>query len=429
MTKQAEVRSDSVADLASGVKEVKLFTDELGSTAGHTYEFGCPALDISYGGIKSGKIYEIFGWESQGKSTIALEISKAFSNYWNAKGDDNYAIVWIETESAMDKVRATWMGCPVKKFIVCEAETIEEAENLIIKMLEKAKLKKMRLLFVWDTIAASTTMSEKNPKINPDGTANAWSGGMMEKPRIIRAMFRRITTPLGMTDSTLILVNQIYSGVGNFASDDSPGGGGIKFHCSVRTKIKKTGDIIETLPNGQQQKIGITSLLEHVKNKITVRQACEIVIKGETGLDIIETNLNYLTKTKQIAIAGGWKKFQFPEGYATKKEDGTFERAKMVEYSYQAAKKVKDDIEVKYPQMKEWMDYLIYKDFTASSPLVKVKIIKKVWHYEEKFFGSKQTILTDKELEVAKIIYDDLNRQEMVNALGEITLDDSQEEK
>lgn len=136
--------------------KLKTATEELGSDVADIYPFDIPNLDIILGGgLYSGKIVEIFGWESQGKSTFGLEAAKAFTRYWDNKGDDNYAILWIETESALDKLRATWMGCPIDRFLIAEAETVEEGFDTIEMALEKSLKTGIKLFIVWDEIVSS----------------------------------------------------------------------------------------------------------------------------------------------------------------------------------------------------------------------------------------------------------------------------------
>src|SRR5579863_8445625 len=104
----------------NGIEGIKSISDDLGSDVNYMYEFGCPVIDIPFGGgIAPGKVYELYGWQSAGKSTLSLEICKAFENYWiqynamHKKKPKKFVVLWMEAESALDKVRCEFMGCKV----------------------------------------------------------------------------------------------------------------------------------------------------------------------------------------------------------------------------------------------------------------------------------------------------------------------------
>jgi RecA/RadA recombinase len=238
------------------------------------------------------------------------------------------------------------------------------------------------------------------------------SGGMMEKPRVIWAMLRDLTPKLAKSNCTLILVNQVYGG-GQYEAPESPGGGGIKFYSSARIRVQRSAFNKVVLPNGQEKTVGITTRLTSVKNKLTLpNQTVEITIKGETGIDKFETTYNYLVNAKSITMSGSWKNIEFPVtvGYIDKEkkdEKGNplyvppdFEKA-----SFQSLDQLREMIEFKHPQIKDWLDYLCYKYACSLSPLMKVKIIDKAWKYEEQFYGKKVTELTDKERASAAILH------------------------
>jgi recombination protein RecA len=399
---------------------IKLFNDDLISDANYVYPFDCAPLDILLGGgIYSGKIIEIYGPNSHGKSTLALEITKAFANYWNAQNNDKYGVLWVEAESALDKMRAAYMECPVDKFLVCEPPHLESCQQMVESTLDKAVKNKMPLIAVIDTIAALQTEAEAQPMIDPKtGKPNLFGNGMMEKPRKVWKMLRDLTPKLAAADTTLILVNQVYGG-STYEKPESPGGGGIKFHSSVRISVNRTAVETVTLPNGTVKTTGIRTNLNTVKNKLTLpNMNLEIVIDGELGINKFETTLNYLVLGKHIRVAGGWKFINIPvkNGYVDKEkknEKGEFiiHPPVMEEVSYQNSNQLKSVMEVKYPQIKRYMDFLCYQFASTYSPLLKVKIIDKLWGYELEFFGRKVTELTEKEKSAALLLHK-INQQE-----------------
>lgn len=403
--------NDNILDLKEFTSDtrLKLVSDELGSDANHIYSFDCPVIDIPYGGgIYSGKIYEIWGWESQGKSTLALEITKAFAAYWNKQGFKKYSVLWLETESAMDKIRAKYMGCPVDNFLISEVETLEDGEEVIMATLDKATKTGTKFIIIWDTIAAAPTRTEMAAATDPK---KKWAAGMMEKPKVIRKVLRNITGMLGKTDSTLVLVNQAMGGGDDAFGIPASPGPAIKFHASVRTYVQARAQIKEILADGTEKTEGIISELLQYKNKLILpKQKSLVSIKGETGFDKLDTTLRYLAANKLIGLAASWKTLSFPKGYAVKDEKtGKPVVQELAEVKFQNNIKVKEAMETLYPCLKDWMDYLVYRHYTNYSPLVKVKIIAKVWDYEMKFFGEKVTTLKEDEIELAKMIHKEIN--------------------
>jgi len=401
-------------DKKMGVKTVE---DDLFSDVARIIPFGIPTLDIVLGGgLYTGKIYEVMGWESSGKSTMALEATKAFSKYWISQGDNNYLILWIETESAMDKVRALFMGCDLTNFLFREAETVEVGFEIMDYYLRKCQENGFHLLIVWDTIAAAPTESEiaepvkKKAKEGEEdkGTAQQYQGGLAEKARIIRYNLRKLTQPLAQTDSIMFIVNQLYhvpqqKKWQGGETERSPGGEGFHFHASVRMKTTKKEDLNKVAPDGQTYSEGILTEVFTHKNKLTLpKQKAIIILKGETGFDKFETLVRYLRTAKLIDMAASWATIKYPI-LAENTKTGKI-TTEIQEIKFQNAKQLQD-IAKETPGLEDYMDYLVYRSYSYISPLIKVKIIKKLWEYEERFLGKRETELTEKEKEVALILH------------------------
>lgn len=399
-------------DKKSGIKTAE---DDLFSDVARIIPFGIPTLDIILGGgLYTGKIYEVMGWESSGKSTLALEATKAFSKYWISQGDNNFLILWIETESSVDKARALFMGCDLNNFLFFEAETVEAGFNIMDTWLRKCQEKGFHLLIVWDTIAAAPTEAEiaepvkrKEKEGDEEGkeTAQQYQGGLAEKARIIRYNLRKLTQPLAQTDSIMFIVNQLYhvpqkSRFKGAETERSPGGEGFHFHAAVRLKTTKKEDLTKIAPDGQQYSEGILTEVFTHKNKLTLpKQKAIVIMKGETGIDKFETLVRYLRTAKLIDMAASWATFNFPTiTKAGIKGEETITELK--EIKFQNAKQLQE-IAKETPGLEDYMDYLVYRSYSYISPLIKVKIIRKLWAYEERFLGKRDTLLTDKEKEVA----------------------------
>ena len=391
--------------------EIKRATDDLSSDSAYMYSFNCPAIDIPYGGgIGAGRIYEIFAEESHGKTTFALNVARQFCDYWDSKGDSKYAVLWIESESALDKGRAKFMGVPIERFIIFETDILQHAGDKIKSMLVRCVAKDMKLLIVWDTIAACDTINEKESGTN--------SGGLMEKPRVIKKILHNITLELGQTQSTLIALNQVSIKMGQFnTSWDSTGGKALKHHASVRTHMKKIAEDNIVAKNGVKQMVGIVSELFHVKNKMTRPKLKSLVyINLEKGVDTLETTLRFMKANDLLKPAvGGWNKFPLPGGYA---ENG--KPRGMIEVKWQNTGQLRKLIKEKYPFVLEYFNYLVTDFWCQQTELLKVKHIKKLWAYEEMFLGARKSELTNEERTVASLMHKDI---EAYNSSQDAALD------
>jgi len=365
--------------------EGKLISDDLHSDVSYYYPFSCLPLDIAFGGgLPSGKIVEFYGLPSSGKSTLALEASKAFSSFWLKENNNNFAIIWFDTENAVDKLRTVFMDCYVQNFIFHTIETVEDGFDLMKQYLEKALNKKIKLLFCWDTIAGCPTRNEKNPKRNKiDGQENRWSGGRAEKPRVIKAEIERITPELGKTNSTLIFVNQVYNSMQMYGGPTiiAPGGEGIKFHASIRSCLTQKGLMTASI-NNRLEPIGIKTELHQVKNKLTCPNVkLNLTFLYEKGLDTWTTLYDYLLENRLVEITGAWKVLKLPD--------------KEIKFINQ--QNLKEIIELKDNTAQDFIKYQIMTFITAEKSLMKIRLIDNIWTLEEKFFGKRKTELTEKE--------------------------------
>lgn len=424
--------------------------DEVASDNTHIYPFDCPPLDVPHGGgILSGRIYEYIGEESHGKTTFALEITKAFSNYMVKHKITNWNIVWIESEATLDRARAKFMGCPVEKFLTYDSDVFEDCRDKILALLNRAKQKGTIFMFVWDTIAAAATKNEKmsepeeeveedddDDDTGPTDSVKAArkakhkpkkkqqnAGGLVEKPRLIRQMLRDITVPLGETNSTFIVLNQMTTQIGKFLAPlDSSGGKGLRHHASVRGRLSREDEKERKMPSGQTKVYAIKSILEFKKNKITgLKMKTAIILNNETGLDKLETRLIYMKDNKLVPpVKNGWTEMKIPAGYAdkTKLVDGKPLVPGMIDVKFQVLRQLEELCKT-YPHLLDWLDYIMYTSYTVDSALMKAKNIHKLWEYEEKFFGVRKTQLTEQESEVSKMLFDNLVKEQDIELAKE----------
>ena len=370
---------------------------KLGSTSEYSYSFGCAPLDIALGfnGFRSGKVYEIRGPESRGKSTLGLEFVFAFGEHWQ-KLNQPFRIKWIETESAFDATRTIWMRPDIGPMIeVDEADTVEQAHTIMREFLKECEENGEKGIIVWDTLAAASTDAQQS-------SGDQYAGGQSEQARYLRWMFKDLVPSLGKVGAPLILPNQTYLGRAKMAHLPPPvvsyGGGAIRYYSSVRVDIQESlKPMNEITPNGAETEVGIITTNKILKNKITgVKLPFKLWIRNEEGIDKLETTIGFLKENEILKASGAWKKMPGPDGK---------------ELSWRSTKEIKDKIELTDPTIKDWMDYQVYNWYSKSSPLVKLRIIEKVWEYEKQFFGEKRTELSEREIQAGNALEQHAKKQ------------------
>jgi len=239
---------------------------------------GIPSLDtaLGIGGLPFGRIIEIHGWESSGKTTLALQ----FLAMAQKKGllPEGLAAI-IDSEFALDPEYAKALGVDLDSVIISQPDYGEQAISVAKDILNTGKVK----YILFDSITAIV------PKAEIDEGADD-SSGMASHPRLISKMFRQLTTPIGQSGALAIFTNQMRSKVGVFfGSPDVPtGGNAVKFFPSIRMKLKVT----ERMPDGNKVKVEI------VKNKLaSPYKECELMVefgRGFTGnANILEAGMEF----------------------------------------------------------------------------------------------------------------------------------------
>ena len=206
------------------------------------------------GGLPEGRIIEIFGPPSIGKSHIAIQIARTTQQMGGI-------VVYIDTENATSVENLSLLGVNISKRFVyvdthCTEEVLQIAESTILKA--KAMDKNVPVTIIWDSVAASSPKAELNGDYDKDSIglqARAISKGM-----------RKITGVIANSNALMICLNQIRMKIGVMFGDPTttPGGKAIPFHASVRIKLGAGSQIKDK--NGDV--IGINVSAKTIKNKV-----------------------------------------------------------------------------------------------------------------------------------------------------------------
>ena len=209
---------------------------------------GCLSLDMALGvgGVPKGRIVEVFGPESSGKTTLALHIvSECQKNGGKA--------AFIDAENALDPEYAKNLGCNADDLLVSQPDSGEQALDILQKLLETAALD----VIVIDSVAALV------PKQELDGQIGDVTVGL--QARLMSQALRKLSGPINKSRTCVVFINQIREKIGvMFGSPETtPGGRALKFYSSVRLDIRRIAAIKEgTDMTGNRTRVKV------VKNKV-----------------------------------------------------------------------------------------------------------------------------------------------------------------
>jgi recombination protein RecA len=209
---------------------------------------GALALDLALGigGLPRGRVVEIFGPESSGKSTLAMHVvAEAQRN--------GGACAYIDAEHAMDPVYAGAIGVNVDELLISQPDTGEQALEITDMLIRSGALD----VVVIDSVAALV------PRAELEGEMGDTHMGL--QARLMSQALRKLTANLNRSRTICIFINQLREKIGvMFGSPETtPGGRALKFYSSVRLDIRR----VETIKDGAEM-IGNRARVKVVKNKV-----------------------------------------------------------------------------------------------------------------------------------------------------------------
>ena len=242
-------------------------------------------MALGIGGVPRGRIIEVYGPESSGKTTVALQI---IAQAQKAGGE----AAFIDVEHALDPVYAKALGVDIDSLLVSQPDTGEQALEIMEALIRSGALD----VIVLDSVAAMVTKAEI------DGEMGEAHVGL--QARLMSQARRKLTSVVSRSNCVAVFINQIREKIGVMYGnpETTPGGRALKFYSSVRIEVRRG----EPIKNGSEI-IGNKTKCKIVKNKVAppFKEVVFDILYGE-GVSRIGEIIDYAVEADIIEKSGAW---------------------------------------------------------------------------------------------------------------------------